>query len=268
MVKYYPTYLQTFVLFLIWMLCVAISILFVMPFAHIESGLGLSLISAISNLLTVVAGLTLRKDWRLKTSAFPLPVILLSILSIVAMHILIDPLTEILPLPESFIKAFHTLLTQPYAAFFVIVISAPVLEEILFRGIILDGYLKNYKPWQGIIVSAFLFALLHGNLTQGIGAFGMGILFGWVYWKTNSIIPSMLLHFINNSVAFIGIFTTPEEEINKSIRQSMGNDIAFGILYTLSIVMVVGSVWILHKKYLSKMSIERTEAKEELTIDI
>ena len=245
-----------------------ISILIVVPFTPIESGLGLSLISVISILLTVVAGLWLRKDWRLKTFSFPLPVIFLSILFIVAMHILIDPLTEILPVPESLIKAFHTLLTQPYAAFFVIVISAPILEEILFRGIILDGYLKNYKPWQGIIVSALLFALLHGNLAQGIGAFGMGILFGWVYWKTNSIIPGMLLHFINNSVAFIGIFTTPEEEINKSIRQLMGNDIIFSMLYALSIVSVVSSVWILHKKYLSKMSIERGESKEELTIGI
>ena len=268
MVKYYPTYLQTFVLFLIWLLCLGISILLVLPFASIESGLGLSLISVISMLLTVAAGLKLRKDWRLKTSSFPIPVIFLSILFIIAMHILIDPLSEILPIPESLIKAFHTLLSQPYAAFFVIVISAPVLEEILFRGIILDGYLKNYKPWQGIIVSAFLFALLHGNLAQGIGAFGMGILFGWVYWKTNSIIPSVLLHFINNAVAFIGIFTTPEEEISKSIRQSMGNDIAFSVLYGLSIVMVVSSVWILHKKYLSKMSIERAEVKEELTSDI
>ena len=266
--KYYPTYLQTFVLFLIFIPCILISVLLVLPFASIENGIGLSLISIISMLLTVTAGLALRKDWRLKISLFPLAIIFLSVLFIIGLHILLDPLNEIFPAPESLIKVFRALLLQPYAAFFYIVISAPILEEVLFRGIILDGYLKNYKPWQGIIVSAFLFALIHGNLAQGLGAFGIGILFGWVYWKTNSIIPSIILHFINNAVAFVGMLTTPEEDINKSIREFMDNNFAFSMLYAFSIIIAVGSIWILHKKYLSKMSVERAEPKEELTSEI
>lgn len=266
--KSYPTYTQSLVLLLIWLLCTVVSILLVIPFISMESGMGLFLMYTISMVLTVTAGFFLRGYWQLETNSFPIPIIIISIFSILSWQVVLEPLRNIMPLSESVLKVFKSMLSRPIIFFAMVVVAAPILEEILFRGIILDGYLKRYKPWHGILISAFLFALIHGNLAQGVGAFMLGILFGWIYWKTNSIIPCIILHFINNLIAFIGGITEAEEDFNKSLRESMNNDTAFGVLYMVSIIIAIGSVWLLHKKYLSKMSIKRAEPKEELTIEI
>lgn len=257
MIKSYPTYAQSVLLLLIWLLFTLLSVLLVIPFFSVESGIGLSLMYTISMLLTVIAGLFLRGYWRFETSSFPVVVILISVFSILSWHIVLEPLQYMMPISEDVLKIFKDLRNQPYTFFFMVVVAAPIFEEALFRGIILDGFLKNYKPWQGILVSAFLFALIHGNLAQGIGAFALGVLFGWIYWKTNSIIPCILLHFINNLIAFVGTLTEAEEDLNKSLRESMGNDTVYGILYVFSIAIAIGSVWVIHEKYFSKLSLTR-----------
>ena len=254
MIKSYPTYTQSVLLLLIWLLCTLLSVLLVIPFFSVESGIGLSLMYTISMLLTVIAGLFLRGYWRFETSSFPVVVILISIISILSWHIVLEPLQYMIPISETVLRMFKDMQNQPYTFFFMVVVAAPIFEEALFRGIILDGFLKNYKPWHGIFVSAFLFALIHGNLTQGISAFALGVLFGWIYWKTNSIIPCILLHFINNLIAFVGTSISAEEDFNKSLRESMSNDTAYGILYVFSIAIAIGSVWVIHEKYFLKLA--------------
>jgi membrane protease YdiL (CAAX protease family) len=55
------------------------------------------------------------------------------------------------------------LMTSPFDAVFILVIMAPLTEETLCRGLILNGFLKNYSRRKAMIVSALLFALLHLN---------------------------------------------------------------------------------------------------------
>jgi membrane protease YdiL (CAAX protease family) len=138
---------------------------------------------------------------------------------------------------------------MPVTFFFLAVVAAPVLEEIMFRGIILEGYLKNYKPWTAILVSAFIFGLIHGNLAQGVNAFALGILFGWIYWKTSSILLVILLHFVNNVLAFVSSLYTPLEDIDKSSRQLIDNDILYACLYLISVGVCVWLLTLMQKKY-------------------
>ncbi|PAB59526.1 CPBP family intramembrane glutamic endopeptidase [Anaeromicrobium sediminis] len=84
-----------------------------------------------------------------------------------------------------------------------IVIVGPIVEELLFRGIILKGFMKHYSPKKAVIVSAFLFALVHMNIWQFVVAFPLGLILGWWFVKTNSIIPCILGHMFNNSIPFI-----------------------------------------------------------------
>ena len=88
---------------------------------------------------------------------------------------------------------------------FIVLISvgiiAPILEEILFRGIILKGFLKNYTVWKAITFSSLIFAIAHFNLRQGIVTFLMGFFLGWLYFKTKSLILPIFAHIINNSLA-------------------------------------------------------------------
>lgn len=255
----YPTYKQTFALLFIWILCTLLAVMVSMPFFNLEGAIGLSVIYTLSMILTVAAGLAIRENWKLQTASFPLPIILISILAILAVQIIIEPLQRLVPPSDFVLKLFKDLQSQPFAFFFLVVIAAPILEELLFREIILNGYLKNYKPLNAILVSSFLFGLIHGNLAQGIGAFALGVLFGWIYWKTNSIIPCIILHAANNLVAFVGVINSTEEDMNETMRTWMDNDLSYALLYVLCIILAASSIWFLYYRYFSKNSISAVD---------
>ena len=85
-------------------------------------------------------------------------------------------------------------------------IFGPIIEEICFRGIVLGGLLKTRcRPWLAILISALFFALLHGLGANFVTALLFGILVGWLYWRTGSIIPCIIIHVTNNSLTAIDI---------------------------------------------------------------
>ena len=80
-------------------------------------------------------------------------------------------------------------------------IIIPIVEEIGFRGILLAGLLKSrYRPWLAILITTIVFALYHMSLVKIISTFGIGIILGWLYWRTGSIIPGIIIHIVNNSL--------------------------------------------------------------------
>ena len=99
--------------------------------------------------------------------------------------------------------------------FLCVSIFAPFFEEWLCRGMVLRGLLnyehknkagetvRGLKPVWAIVISAAFFALIHFNSWQGIAAFAMGLVFGYVYYRTGSIWLTMLMHFTNNTFALI-----------------------------------------------------------------
>jgi uncharacterized protein len=91
-------------------------------------------------------------------------------------------------------------------ALFIIQISIlpAIFEELLFRKAMLTT-LKKYGNLASIVITSLCFALMHQNLTQGIFAFLMGLVLGYITIKTKSIIPAMIIHFLNNFVAAISV---------------------------------------------------------------
>ena len=75
-------------------------------------------------------------------------------------------------------------------------------EEFAFRGILM-GSLRKYGDSFAVIASAVLFGAMHGNIIQIPFAFILGLIFGYVSCKTNSILPAIIIHFINNFYAVI-----------------------------------------------------------------
>lgn len=73
-------------------------------------------------------------------------------------------------------------------------------EEFAFRGIVM-GRLRKYGNCFAIIASAVMFGAMHGNTTQIIFAFILGLVFGFVDCVADSIIPSVIIHFLNNFYA-------------------------------------------------------------------
>jgi hypothetical protein len=79
-------------------------------------------------------------------------------------------------------------------------VVAPVTEELLFRGFVLKN-LSRVSQRFGIVMSAFLFGIWHENISQFVLAFLVGIFFGYLTVKHNSLIPSMLAHAAVNTMA-------------------------------------------------------------------
>lgn len=78
------------------------------------------------------------------------------------------------------------------------IISAPILEEVIYRGIILRGFLSTYSRGRAIIYSALIFGITHVKPFQIWGAIVLGLFYGWIYYKTKNIGVAILLHFIVN----------------------------------------------------------------------
>ena len=88
--------------------------------------------------------------------------------------------------------------------YMVIALLPPVVEELVFRGAVLRALLRWHKnAWVGIAISAALFAIIHVNPAQMPHAFLAGLLLGWMYYRTDSIVPGVVFHWVNNSVAYV-----------------------------------------------------------------
>ena len=84
----------------------------------------------------------------------------------------------------------------------IIALLPAVVEEFIFRGLILNGY-KRRNPLMAIVLSSLLFGLMHMNLNQFSYAFVIGIIFAFLAYATGSLLPSILGHFIINGTSVL-----------------------------------------------------------------
>jgi membrane protease YdiL (CAAX protease family) len=92
-------------------------------------------------------------------------------------------------------------LATPWPLVFSVVILAPLAEETFFRGFVFNGLRARMDWWWAAVISAALFAFAHLELWFLVPAFVLGFLFAFLYQKTNSIWPGMILHFLVNTIA-------------------------------------------------------------------
>lgn len=123
----------------------------------------------------------------------------------IATSLAAEPITVLLPqMPEWFEKIMQELTGGNFVLSFISVsIFAPLFEEWLCRGVVLRGLLTHGRPASAIAASALFFAILHMNPWQAVPAFLLGLVFGYVYYKTGSLKLTMLMHFTNNTLALV-----------------------------------------------------------------
>ncbi|WP_167855199.1 CPBP family intramembrane glutamic endopeptidase [Hymenobacter wooponensis] len=125
---------------------------------------------------------------------------------VIAQLIVLSPI-HYLHLPNWVEANIQRLMEQPVLGFLMLCVVAPVLEEVLFRGVLLTGLLRNYRPWVAIGQSALLFGLIHMNPQQIVGAGLLGLSLGWLYYRTRSLRLCMAMHAFNNFVAFCAMLS-------------------------------------------------------------
>jgi membrane protease YdiL (CAAX protease family) len=82
----------------------------------------------------------------------------------------------------------------------VICVFPAIIEEIAFRGLLQHWLQTAVKPWKAIVLASFLFTLLHFTLLSFFYIFAVGMLLGWTKYRTRSLYPPILLHFVHNFV--------------------------------------------------------------------
>jgi uncharacterized protein len=134
-------------------------------------------------------------EWLRLTPGLLLAVFGLGVLLTEYMHLLIS----IRPLPERALVMFERLSRGELPIVVFAVLIMPVVEEFLFRGLLLRGLLALQRPRFAVPLGAAIFAALHLNIWQLLPAFCMGLLFGWVYARTRSLLPCILGHMAWNA---------------------------------------------------------------------
>ena len=115
-----------------------------------------------------------------------------------------------------------------------VIFVAPIGEELLFRGLIQRYGLKNFAPVLAICLQGLIFGLYHGNLIQGIYAFFMGIVLGFIAYKTGTILTSIVLHIcVNGSLLLV------PESLYEGTGRTIATTVLAGILFTVMTWLVV-----------------------------
>ncbi|MGF1495415.1 MAG: lysostaphin resistance A-like protein [Elainellaceae cyanobacterium] len=89
--------------------------------------------------------------------------------------------------------------------FFTAAIAAPIFEEFLFRGFLLPSLTRYVPVWGAVVLSSLIFALAHLSLSEVLPLTVLGMVLGFVYVRSRSLLSSMLLHSLWNSATMVGL---------------------------------------------------------------
>ncbi len=112
-------------------------------------------------------------------------------------------------------EALAAQLMSTTGGYAVVCLLAPVAEELVFRGAALRTLLewKPQRRWLMIVLSAMLFAVAHLNPAQLLHPFVIGLLLGWMYERTRSVLPGIIYHWANNTAAYLLYHAYPSTDI-------------------------------------------------------
>lgn len=122
-----------------------------------------------------------------------------------------------------------------------------ICEELVFRGIILTGLRKNMSDTFAILLSAAMFAVMHGSLQQFIYPFFMGLVFGFVVVRTGSVVSSMIIHICSNSLSVLMAYL----QIKYNFTFAFVNEWWYYVL-SFGLVLVVGVIIFLIDRFYFK----------------
>ena len=123
-------------------------------------------------------------------------------------------------------------------AAFTAIVSAPILEELLCRGVLFEVLNKRWGVKVSILVSALFFGLLHFNPANAIVAVVAGLIFGVLYVRTSSLYATIIIHAINNAIAFALISVGMDD---MSFAELLGGGVLYYVVYALSAVIFVAA---------------------------
>ena len=157
-------------------------------------------------------------------------VVLVGVLWLFSSQIILEPIVALLP------ENPGQGLGRGIWACFTAVVTAAVLEELLCRGLLLETLNKRWGVKTSIFFSALFFGIIHFDPATAIIALVAGIIFGVLYVRTSSLYTTIIIHAINNALAFALISFGADD---MSFKEVVGGGTLYYVLYGLAAVIFV-----------------------------
>lgn len=176
-----------------------------------------TLISGVLALVIIIISFLIRKKDVLKElnlsklkSAGIIPLVLLG----VGLNVFISILFSLIPFPETWVSSYTNSFTNIMQGNYIVsllsvVIVAPVVEEVIFRGLIYTR-LKNGVPLiLSAVITSVVFGMIHGTIIWAIYTFLFSLILIWVFEKFKSLLANIILHMAFNAIG-MGLSLLPE----------------------------------------------------------
>ncbi len=163
------------------------------------------------------------------------PLLMWGVVLLMASSVVIEPLLALFPAEDY--NAVTDLVGKGAWSILSVVVCAPLFEEMLFRGLVFESCRERFGGGGAVLISALLFGLIHVVPVQVINAFVVGIILGFIYLRTRSLANVILLHAVNNALAYL----TMGLEVN-TIRELIPQAWLYWVIYGVAAVIFVLSM--------------------------
>lgn len=178
------------------------------------------------------------------------PWILAGIVLTACASLVVEPLIALFP--AKYLEQLNDLIGRGGWTILSTVVAAPILEEMFFRGLLLERLSRSWSALAAVVVSAAVFGIIHLNPPQSLNAFVIAVVMGFIYLQTRSLVPVIVIHAINNGLAYLMLELT--DDPNVATREMMGNDTLYWAVYAVSAVILAASLAVLSRKTRTKKS--------------
>lgn len=159
-------------------------------------------------------------------------IILVGVMWLLSMQIILEPLLEWLPSHDSGDVG------RGVWAWVTVMVSAPILEELFCRGLLYEVVRKRWSVALSIAISAIFFGAIHADLSTAIVAIVAGAIFSILYERTSSIFVTIIVHSINNALAYALMCFGLGDATFGSI---LGGGVTYYVVYAVAVVIFVAA---------------------------
>ena len=171
------------------------------------------------------------------------PLVLYGCVLLILSSVVLEPVISIFP--KEWMTTLNKQIGSSGWSILTTIVMAPILEEILFRGVIQGSAMSRFGAMRAIFISSAVFGLIHIMPQQVIYAFVVGLVLGYVYWKTKSIMSVITIHAFNNSLVFIQKSIFGDDLSNVTVRELIKNDTLYWITYSIITILFITALVLL-----------------------
>ena len=135
-----------------------------------------------------------------------------------------------------------------------VVVMAPLFEEVIFRGVLLESTCARYGVVAAWLLSSAIFGIVHVHPTVVVNAFVMGLVLAFIYLRTDSLWSAIILHAVNNGIAYLALIAGHG---NSMLIDMVGSRTLYVLLYIAALAVFAVS------GYMMLVSLRRLKAEEK-----